>query len=342
VIRGKENVTQNQSENTLDANQRQHIQALADKISTGLEAWVAAYPALRPERIPTSALVTATTAPKLEIDDAVLFAEMIVWLFGVDDISDKRIVSLAEFRQIGNNWHRFIQDLDVDLPDDDLTMALRDMYKRLRQAPLFAQLRENWAFQFGRILRAMAQEYENSLTYNAKGASSLPSLEAYINDGMYSIGLPYWSSVGMILMDDASVLDQFETIDPALQNAGAAIRLYNDVSTLEREIEEGKPNSIVILQHAILAEMPDMTPEQALAEGRAHILQLGDHYAAQCHSVMEQLDTDSHQLEDMLSRLLSFHAHFYTRTDYDYHIAGLKDALACLDVVYRSPLQTNR
>jgi hypothetical protein len=305
--------------NTLSAEEKHYIKDRTNALMEMLRQWARQHHLIRAIRIPAAALVAATALPRIPLADSLLVAQMMLWIFAVDDIADEHIVTLADMRRKTEQWC-LIAYHGVDNQDDDLTTILLEMRKKLSKSHLFEPLREYWASRLRLLGETMIQEYQDGLQYDATyGMNSLPSLDKYLHNGIHSIGLPFWKSTVLILLQDNSVIQQFEPINQAIEYAGAAVRLYNDVRSLDKEIHEGNINSIIIKYHMILERIPSVSREEALAEARQHILQLADSYAQRCYGQVRQIETSSGQFEEATNRIVAFHAYFYGRSEYDYH-----------------------
>ncbi len=254
-----------------------HFLGKRTKTLTGvLEEWSRGYPCMRPARASSMALLTAITSPRLTVSDSLAGMKIALWVFGVDDLADERRVSLTDLLKMaeraylsaknGTNGH--------DKNDELLTMLL-EIRNDLSRFRLFEPLREYWAFSVRRLIEAMAQEYRYALSFNAEGAQTLPTLDEYLIEGLYSLGAPLWATSIWITQDDPSVLEQIELIDSATRHASRAIRLYNDFRTLDKELAEGNVNSIIIAYYKVLVSH-EINIEDGLAAAKRCILGLAD------------------------------------------------------------------
>jgi hypothetical protein len=318
---------------TFGAKEKRRIKDRTDALVELLEKWARRYPFIRTIRIPMAALTTAIVLPRLSVSDAFTTAQMILWVFGVDDKADKRMITLEEMQRKAEQWYSIAKDgpgNDID-DSNELTAILLNMRERLSKSQMFEPLREYWASRLRIIVEVMAQEYQYALEYAADGARALPSLDEYLRGGIHSVGFPIWGSTVLILLKDSSVMERFEPIEESIKYTGTALRLYNDVSTLDKDIQEGDINSILIRYHAILDGNPNVTKERALSEAKQQVLQLADSYAQKCYASLEQLETDSGQFEETSSRLVAFHAHFYGYTEHDYHTTSQSETYEWLN-----------
>ena len=83
---------------TLSTQDKQRIAETTDALVERLTEWTPPYPILRPTRIPMAALSTAlafaTATPRLSPADYLPLSKMTLWIFGVDDVTDERLVPL--------------------------------------------------------------------------------------------------------------------------------------------------------------------------------------------------------------------------------------------------------
>jgi hypothetical protein len=316
---------------TLSAQEKQRIRDRSGSLVDCLEQWARQYTSLRASRIPTAALATAVVVPRMSPSDSLSMARMILWIFGVDDRVDGHKMTPAEMRRAAMQWYLIANDGPGNglNNDDELTRILIEMRRDLSSAHLFDPLREYWASRLRLLVLTMAREYQYGTQYNTYGPRALPSFDEYLRGGTHSIGLPFWQATALILLRDSSVLEHFEPIDEAITHAGAAARLYNDVRTLDKEIQEGGMNSVLIVYQAMLQGDLDSTGEGSLDEAKQYVLQQADSYAEKCYDLLGWIDTDSGQVEETIFRLIAFHAYYYGR-EYDYHITSLAEAYAMI------------
>jgi hypothetical protein len=320
---------------TLSPQEKQRIWERTETLADVLDNWARQYTAIRATRIPTAALVTALVLPRMPLSDSLLIAQTILWIFGVDDKTDERTLTLVEIHRKAEQWCSIAADgPGAEMDDDELTLILLDLRRELAKCCLFEPLREYWASRLRLLVETMAQEYQYGLRYHADGPQALPSLDEYLRVGTHSIGVPFWKSTALILLKDSSVIEHFEPITQVIEYAGAAIRLYNDIRSFDKEIREGGINSILIKYHLLLGRHPSVPEEAIWAEAKQYVLQLADSYAQRCYDWVRQYKTDSQQFEEIVARIVAFHAYFYGHSQHDYHLASLPDAYECLETVY--------
>lgn len=308
---------------------REKLQArsTADVLVALLTRWGTHYPFVRPVRIPSVALLTATVAPHIPPADAMPSAQLSFWIFGVDDIADERTISPVELEKRAAYWYKIARGQDTDPVDkaDGLAEMLIEIRTALSQLPLFQVLQPYWAAEVQGLVDAMIQEYHYGLDYTTRGEAALPDLDEYLGWGLHSIGVPLWSWAVWLGNRDPSIADYLEPIIQATEYCSAAVRLYNDLRSFEKEVQEQNVNAVLIACRQIRAGLPASSAPEALAHARSRILALADEYGARCREAVARIHTTTGQVEETLIRTVDFHAYFYARSQHDYNVTSLSD-----------------
>jgi hypothetical protein len=259
---------------------------------------------------------------------------MTLWIFGVDDITDERLIPLTDIRCKAEAWYAIAKDGAGNgkrpADDDELTTILLEMRAELSKSQLFEPLHEQWAASLRDVLDGIIQEYRYGLDYTARGVQALPTLDEYVHYGRCSIGVPLWGLTVLIILGDPAAKENFASASEAIKYAGAAIRLYNDLKSFDKEVGEGNINSVVILDDQLRAKKDSRATEvSSLSEAKQEVLQLADAYAQQCYDLTERLQAGSRQFQEAIARTVSFHAYFYRA--HDYHLTSLAEINAMLN-----------
>lgn len=303
---------------TLSAEEKQSIRQKTDGLIRLMEKWVTRYSFIRPDRIPRIALVIATVMPRLDQSCSALMTKLALWVFGVDDMIDEGAVPLVELQEkVIEQCHLIANGSPSNriIDSDELAAMLSGIRKDLSEYRLFEPLCEHWSTNVRLLVEAMTEEYQYGLRYSTSGACALPSLEEYLQHGIYSSGVPLMASTLFIILNDPSVEQCFDSINEPITCASAAMRLYNDVKTFEKETQESKINSVLIGYHAMLDENPGTT-EQSVSRAKHYISQMADSYAQRCYDLTRRIGTESGQFEEIIHHLVAFHASYYREHDY--------------------------
>ena len=295
-----------------------------------LDPWVKEYPTIRPARIPTAALMTAITLPKMSVINALPMAKIILWVFSIDDLADERIISLEEFNDSIESWYQIacgnlLQEANCN--NCELSLMLLEIRQELSQLPLFEIWCDDWASALRCNMEGMAQEYQHALWYDTKQSYTLPTLDNYLAFSKYSIFVVAWVETLFITLNDVSISKQVTLIRMAIDQASRAIRLYNDIRSYEKEIEENNINSVLIMYKQLCTQYPNKAQDKMLAEAKRHVFQLAKKHKESAEYWVNQIQTDTGQIEDAFFNFLSFHSYFYgdDQTDTDYHTTNLDD-----------------
>lgn len=314
----------------LSVRERVHARDKADVLVALLHNWASSYPCIRSMRIPSVALLTATVAPHIAPVDALASAQLSFWIFGVDDLADERALSLDELERRAERWYAIARgEPDPPGQEDELSQMLRQIRAALSRFRLFEQLGDHWAAEVRALVEAMLEEYRYALAYEHKGAQGLPSLDRYIASGLHSIGVPLWGWAVWLATDDPSILDGLVLLQQATAYASAAVRLYNDLRSYEKELGEGNVNSVLISHHQLLEQGHDQA--SSLAQAQQQILDLADVYGGQCAAVASQIQSDRGNVERVLLHTVDFHSFFYGRSRHDYNVTSLSGIYRLLD-----------
>jgi hypothetical protein len=316
---------------TLSAQDKQLVAETTDTLVEMLRGWTAQYPGIRPSRIPTvalsTALVLATAVPRIPCVNCLTLPKLALWTFGVDDVTDERLLPLAKAQRKAEEWcliasHGSSDPIkDETDENDELTAILLEVRDELSEFRLFEPLHKHWAYGMRILLEGILQEYRHGLDYSARGARALPSLEEYLRYSLGSIGVILWSLTVFIILSDPATMENFESISQVLWNASVAIRLYNDLQTYDKEVEEDNVNSVVITHFELLNRNPSASAESLLDEAKRHVRQLANSYVQRSFNLTRQIRTDGGQVERILHDTVAFHVDFYD--ELDYHTASL-------------------
>jgi hypothetical protein len=174
----------------------------------------------------------------------------------------------------------------------------------------------------------MAQEYEYGLRYTAGGKETLPALDEYIQGGIHSLGFPFWGTSVLILLNEPDLLVNLNLINDIIVNTGATIRLYNDIRTYEKEVQEDNINAITIVQ----ASLQPSASSDGFKQAQGIVHKLAEEYARKSNQLAGELHTESGKFEQMIRRIVAFHAYFYGSRSHthDYHTISSSDSFSMI------------
>jgi hypothetical protein len=320
----------------LTEGEKQEIQKYARELSSLLGIWASCYPIIRSKRAAPVAVLIATVLPDLQPRLSLLVGKLILLIFAIDDVADERILSYEEFIQASKDWEEIARtgySNRLSLIDSDLSGMVAEIRSELAQCPLFVELGGLWADQIRMLCKAMAKEYEYGLRYQISGKESLPPLDEYISGGIYSVGFPFWGTSVLILLSEPEIMRQLERITDLISSTGAAIRLYNDVRTYEKEVQESNINSITIAQNMLEKSQPSLPAQEKFNQARNRVMSMANQYAEKCYKLNASIQTGSGQFEQMIHRIVAFHAYFYGSQQHnkDYHTISSNDSFSMIN-----------
>lgn len=321
----KKSALQSKFLNSLTDGERERIFALTRELSGALEEWVKRYPQLmRAVRVPQLSLTLAATASFLSVRELLPAARLSMWLFAVDDLCDE---GSAEERAQGaaERWSRLERGVALlDEPagtgdGDPLLQSMRDIRDELGGFPLFAPLRASTVGFLREVLRAMQREDAWATRYRQSPQDPLPSSRDYLETGLHSVAvLPVYLSM-LATMGDDSIPSHLPRLLEMGHEAALCIRLANDLRSYERELAEGKLNSLVILQRE-LSTQQGLEPAAALERARAEVKARMAGALERCVEIGRRARTGSARPERYTTDLMSFVCDFYAHHDYHHTV----------------------
>lgn len=307
----------------LDEDRKLRIFDLTTRASRELHRWAARYPLIRRMRVWPLSLSVAAAAPFSSAKALVTMARMSLWVFTIDDLFDEEIVPFAELRRRVARYNEILAGVSADpkRERDTLVLALQDIRDDLSGYEHWLALRDEWAAAVSGTLDAMMREHDwRTLYRDARPDAQLPSFDAYIEHGLYSIGGPAHIWTTLIAIGDPSTLDHLPRLRAMERAASACIRLANDLQSYEKEMSEGKINSIVICQRAGMAT--GCSAEQALKDAQVAVREEIQRGLAQCDRLRQEARTLTGLPEQAIVDIARFVCDFYVHHDYHTFSAG--------------------
>jgi hypothetical protein len=281
------------------------------------------------------AALVATVLPDLPVNLSLLVGKLILFIFAVDDLADERLLSYTSFIEASRTWVALARDGTTSHPfpqDEGLSQLVLELRHELSHLPLFSDWKDLWADRLHWLCEAMAKEYEYGLCYTSLGTEMLPALEPYLHSGIHSVGFPFWGTSVLILLNEPDLHDHLEAINGIILHTGAAIRLYNDMRTYEKEAQEHNINAVLIVENQLAHHQPELSSAERHQQAQQAILDLAQIYAKQSKTLAGQLQSQTGQFVKMIERIIDFHAFFYGASTHhhDYHTISTTDTLSMI------------
>lgn len=200
---------------------------------------------VRPARFPALALSIARSAPWLPAADLAVLADLILFIFAVDDLADEGDLSIDDLA------HRFEQYAAClagrgcpELAFDPIARGASSIAARLLAAPLGEALSQAWAARVSEFLSSMITEKQMSAGLAARQAITL---EDYLAAARQTVGVALVSTAAWMLIGEAPLASAFPALRAAERHLSCAARLANDLRSQEREREEGSANALFVM-----------------------------------------------------------------------------------------------
>ncbi|HLH71929.1 MAG TPA: terpene synthase family protein [Chloroflexota bacterium] len=291
------------------------IFSLAEQVADALGCWAARYPLIRRVRVRPLSLSVVAAAPFDTLDALITTAKVSLWVFTLDDLFDEEGLSAGELVRRARHYRQITRGEFSGPWDDSLAVALADVRRDLVRFPLFALLKDEWSKALIGTIDGMIREQYWRRQLRRHGNKALPSYEAYVANGRYSIGGPphIWSA--LITTNDPSTLDHLDLLRSMEEIASRCVRLANDLRSYGKEINEEKINSLLLVGRN-LAERG--LPEYARHD-RAETFIRGEiaRGLADLSELHARAHTQTKHPETAIARIAHFVCEFYTY--YDYH-----------------------
>jgi hypothetical protein len=307
----------------LTADERLRIFDLTARTARALHPWVARYPLIRRVRVWPLCLSVVAAAPFCAVPSLVSMARMSLWVFTIDDLFDEEIVPYNELHRRVDCYQQLLHSGQVPPHEkpDTLANALQDIREDLARYPLFSSLESQWMHAVSQTLSSMIMEHGWRAAYHpATPMPLMPTYEAYLEQGVYSIGGPPHVWTTLIAINDPSTLEHLVRLQQLEYEACLCIRLANDLQSHAKELKEGKINSIIIRQRELIADGVD--PESALDQARATVQAAIQHGLARCTELQHLGSTVTGRPERAIIDIARFVCDFYMHHDYHTFTTG--------------------
>lgn len=234
----------------LPAVERRTVSALTEAVADHLQAWAAPFGVFDARRFATTGLTMAAAAPWLALPDLGDMAAITLWIFTVDDCLDEGRFGPGDRDRRIRHYVRIAASAAgrEPPPEDPYAEALVDIQRRLAARPLYAALAGDWARTCRAMLAGMLFECRTGEA--VRGGRPWPTRRTYLEHGIQSIGVPMYLTGSWIICGGPETPGLLPVLRPMARAAGRAVRLANDLRTLERERTEGNANVLMMLEAA--------------------------------------------------------------------------------------------
>lgn len=278
------------------------ISAVAGQAQRDLQACASSYRDLfsakpfDPALFSTVALANSFCAPWLAAHDLRIANRASLWAFALDWQVDYLATSLDEVADV---VRRCLSVADGAPPTegDELARFLSDILAELAAAPAYPVLKPVWRQELGRMVAAMAREWEWQSARAADDMAALPTFEEYLRNAdnicFSFVFVSHW-----ILTSDPPPIPYAAEVLAAGRGVQEVIRLLNDLGTYDRDVAWGDLNPLML----------GVTREDVVE--RIGVLVDG------CRDLLRPLRESQPRLAVFLDRYIGFNTGFYGLTDY--------------------------
>ncbi|GAA2638990.1 terpene synthase family protein [Actinomadura fulvescens] len=185
-----------------------------------------------------------------------MHARTSLWIFAVDWQIDYVTDSSDQVRDIADRCSRIAAGHEPDT-GDSLTAFLGELRAELATAPAFSAFEPIWREELDRMLAAMMREWEWNALRNTIASDptspGLPTLEQYLanadNFGSTWSNVAHWIAIG-----DPMVLAEIDELRRLSGYVQQALRLLNDLATIERDRGEWNDLNALMLADQTVVE----------------------------------------------------------------------------------------
>ena len=299
---------------------RTRVFEVTSQLARPLGEWVARHPLMRPVRVPQICLTLAVPDPYCDVAALQPAVRLVAWIFAVDDLTDEGNVSPDE---VWARLERCLQRLEsAQAPgeaEDPLYQGLWEIREDVARLPLFSALRKDWERSLRQLVDSMRREHQWSTRYREFPEQPLPTYSEYVENGRCSVGvLPIFLSAFMAV-GKPEMLARLPALFVLEQQAASCIRLANDLRSYEKEMAEGKLNSIVLVRRE-LAQREGLSEAAALERAVAFTRERIKEGLAQCEVLARAEGNPPGWAELFLIRIAGFSCDFYTHHDYHHSL----------------------
>lgn len=192
-----------------------------------------------------SAMVQAAycSMPEASVDRLALTARFPIWVYAIDDRLDSPDITDDELETLVAACRGAVDGASC-IGSDPLVSTLAELRSELMRSPLFEHLRAPWELALHQMLIGM--RFECYAGRQLAMGLSTPSLEEYLVHAAHSIAVPAHVLTTWIVTEDASLPEHLDELMKALHEAASAIRLANDLRTVDKEVAEENLNALML------------------------------------------------------------------------------------------------
>ena len=220
------------------------IGALTLRTLGDLQRWSAEHlPSFRDLPLAGMALGEAMMGPWATAEQIRPCGRISVWTYAMDDHVERDVATAAELDDLFDRCRTIVRTGEQDATHP-LLACFSTLQAELARQPVYPELAALWEQRFDACLRAMRYDWIVGRC-REDGAESVSGIEEYLEHAdsilIWLVHLPRW-----IMYGGSHLVDELDTLIPALDDVTVAVRLANDLATFSWEKEERGQNNILM------------------------------------------------------------------------------------------------
>jgi Terpene synthase family 2, C-terminal metal binding len=308
--------------------EQQLVFKVTSQLGGPLTRWMESYPTMRErtKRVPQICLTLAAADPRCDVNAMQPCARLVAWVFAVDDLLDEGKVPLDQVAAFRKQCIMALEDKEGADRNEEwvpLCQALREIRDDLVKLPgsRFSEFQGDWVLSIEQMLEAMENELRWSQHMRSLPDVPLPGYATYVENGHRSISVSPVFLGALMAMDKKDVPALSTRLRELEKKAATCVRLANDLRSYEKEVAEGKLNSLTVLQREWMDRKKFMDPAAALEQARTFIQTAIKEGLEGGAKDVRDGPNPSGRAELFLLRIAGFACDFYVHHDYDHALS---------------------
>ncbi|MGH3878024.1 MAG: terpene synthase family protein [Actinophytocola sp.] len=221
------------------------IVTLTSKVLAELRGWAAEELPGSEDQLPLlgAAFCEAIVGPWATAEQLRLPARMVIWTYAFDDYIEREVTELADLDAFLDRCRAVVHTGRRD-DGDPLLASLSGWQQALSELPGYPALASLWEEKVDRVLRGHRYDWVVGAE-RERGNPPDAGVEEYLDHAdsitLWMVHLPRWIAYG-----GDEVPKRLDVLAPALDDSSVAVRLANDLATIERERSEPGQNNVLM------------------------------------------------------------------------------------------------
>jgi hypothetical protein len=247
---------------------------LAGPVLADLRVWAAEFlPGHRDLPLFGAAFGATVVGPWATPHQLRLPARMVLWAYAFDDHLEQQVTGHDELDELVD---RCVDVVRTGKPDTTgpLLTSLSAWQNELAQLPGYPPLAALWAEKFARCMRGNRYDWtvgrareQRSTDETGVAPDVAPDVDEYLDHAdsisLWLVNLPRWVAYG-----GDELVGHLDMLVPAVDDLSVAVRLANDLATIDRERDEPGQNNILMYDGVTPDGVRDLLTDRLTSIGR--------------------------------------------------------------------------